>query len=450
MDLTEQQENNLIKDLGDGLILRRAVPADSERLSAFNAQIHKEEEAQQPDERIRQWTHDLMEGSHPTTSAADFTIVEDLNSNQIVSTLVLISQIWSYAGIEFKVGRPELVGTEPAYRERGLVRAQFEAIHAWSAERGELVQAITGIPYYYRQFGYEMGMELGGGRVGFVQQIPKLEGDEPYSLRPAEEADIPFIVDLHSQGNQRYLVRCVRDEQTWRYELSGRSPKNVNNSVIRVVETEKGTAVGFITHPPYRWGGMMAATSYEVKPGESWASVTPSVMRYLESTGEKYPAEYGKEKALETFGFWLGSSHPVYEVVPEKLPKSREPYAWFLRVPDLPKFIQHVAHELEKRLARSTLAGHSGEIKITFYRTGLRMVLEDGRLATVEDWQPEPNRNSGDAGFPGLTFLQLVFGYRSLLELKFAFADCWTRGEQTPILLDILFPKMASSVWPVS
>ena len=74
----------------------------------------------------------------------------------------LISQTWTYDGIPFGVGRPELVGTQPEYRKRGLVRAQFEVIHAFSAERGEMVQAITGIPFYYRQFGYEMAMGLGG------------------------------------------------------------------------------------------------------------------------------------------------------------------------------------------------------------------------------------------------------------------------------------------------
>lgn len=194
----------------------------------------------------------------------------------------------------------------------------------------------------------------------------------------------------------------------------------------------------------------MAATSYEVKSGVSWASVTPVVMRHLESTGMEYLAESGKDQALETFGFWMGSQHPVYEVIPDKLPKTRDPYAWFLRVPDLPKFIQHVVPQLENRLSASPLAGHSGELKLTFYRTGLRLVLEEGRFAAVEVWKPEPDRNSGDAGFPGLTFLQLVFGYRSLAELKFAFADCWTKGDQTPVLLDMLFPKMPSSVWPLS
>jgi len=149
MVVSDQQTNDLIKDLGGGLILRRGVPTDGEQLSAFNARIHMEEESVQPDQRISEWTNDLISRPHPTTNAADFTIVEDINSGQIVSSLVLISQTWSYAGIDIQVGRPELVGTNPAYRECGLVRAQFETIHEWSADRGELMQGITGIPYYY-------------------------------------------------------------------------------------------------------------------------------------------------------------------------------------------------------------------------------------------------------------------------------------------------------------
>ena len=72
--------------------------------------------------------------------------------------MVLISQTWTYDGIAFGVGRPELVGTAPAYRRRGLVRTQFEVLHQRSAERHERLQAITGIPWYYRQFGYEMAL----------------------------------------------------------------------------------------------------------------------------------------------------------------------------------------------------------------------------------------------------------------------------------------------------
>ena len=51
--------------------------------------------------------------------------------------------------------------------------------------------------------------------------------------------------------------------------------------------------------------------------------------------------------------------------------------------------------------------------------------------------------------FPGLSFLQLVFGYRGLDELEYAFADCLVRTDETRELLQALFPKCASNVWPV-
>jgi hypothetical protein len=157
----------VLRDLGDGLMLRQATLDDTSALVDFNARLHYDGDDGKLDERIGAWTRDLMEKPHPTFQVGDFTIVEDTTSGSIVSTMNLISQTWSYAGIPIKVGRPELVGTALEYRNRGLVRAQFEVIHQWSRARGEILQGITGIPYYYRIFGYEMALSLGGGRAGF-------------------------------------------------------------------------------------------------------------------------------------------------------------------------------------------------------------------------------------------------------------------------------------------
>jgi hypothetical protein len=52
--------------------------------------------------------------------------------------------------------------------------------------------------------------------------------------------------------------------------------------------------------------------------------------------------------------------------------------------------------------------------------------------------------------FPGLTFLQLLFGYRSYEELHQSFADCWCDGEDLRALINIFFPKKLSDVFPVS
>ena len=92
------------------------------------------------------WTRDLMEGNLPGFSPGDFTVVEDTRAGRIVSTLNLISQTWSYEGIEFPAGRVDAVVTDRAYRRRGLSRAQMELLHRWSAGRGEKVIGITAYP----------------------------------------------------------------------------------------------------------------------------------------------------------------------------------------------------------------------------------------------------------------------------------------------------------------
>ena len=81
--------------------------------------------------------------------------------------------------------------------------------------------------------------------------------------------------------------------------------------------------------------------------------------------------------------------------------------------------------------------------------TTVRMVLDSGRLATIEAWEPSSSED-GDAGFPNLIFLQLLFGNRALDELKHAFPDCWCGGDDARVLLNVLFPKQASDVWGIS
>jgi GNAT superfamily N-acetyltransferase len=436
----------VIRDLGDGLLLRRAALADVDALVAFNARIHARPEDQDEVVAVTACVRDLATQPHPTVNVGDFTIVEDTKARSIVSSLVLISQTWTYASIPFGVGRVEFVGTHPHYRQRGLIRAQFEVVHRWSAERGEKVQAITGIPWFYRQFGYEMALSLSARRVGFRSQVARLkEGEaEPFRVRPAAEPDLPLVSELYEFGARRSLVSCVRDEAAWRYELSGRCAVNENRLELRIVETPNGEPVGFLVHWPGLRGPDIGLTRYELKPGFSWLTVTPSVVRYLQAVGEQSAAQKRKGE-FGAYVFMLGPEHPAYEALGQRLPQVPRPYAWYIRVPDLVGFLRTVTPALEKRLAESSLAGHTGELKISFYCTGLRLVFEWGQLTTVESWAPSPTE-WGHARFPGLTFLQLLFGYRSLDELQYAFADCGT-NEEARLLVMTLFPKQASSVW---
>ncbi len=445
-------DSTLPRPLGDDLILRRSTAADADRLGAFNEWIHTADDDPEdilPNERLSAWTRDLLRGDHPTFGVDDFTIVEDTRTGKIVSALNLIHQTWTYDGIPFPVGRPELVGTDPEYRHRGLIRKQFEVIHEWSRTRGDMVQAITGIPYYYRLFGYEMAMTLGGSRKGFApQNVPALKEDEtePYLIRPANPDDLPWIARTAEQNWQRQPVAPLRDAAQWRYELDGKNAFDINRVILYMITTLSGEPAGFLACPPYPWGTAQFGTTYELAEGISWHAVTPTVLRFLWKIGQENGATVNRR--CDGIGLALGESHPAYGVTADRLPVVREPYAWYIRVADLPAFLMHIRPALEARLAKSALCGFSGSIKLTYYqKQGQEWTFENGKLTGIEAidlmW------SKADCAFPGLTILQLVFGYRSLKELRYAHADCWA-GERSSQLLNALFPRCPSDVWAIS
>ena len=165
--------------------------------------------------------------------------------------------------------------------------------------------------------------------------------------------------------------------------------------------------------------------------------VTPGVLRGLKRIAAEYATRHSKE--FNAFGFWFGSEHPLFDLMPGTLTRVMRPYAFYVRVPDVPAFIRTIAPVLETRLAGSLAVGYTGTLELNFYVDGLRIEFERGRLKAVEPWKSNQPRD-GNAHFSGLTFLHLLFGHHSLDDLKATREDCWADNDTTRALLNILFP----------
>ena len=427
--------------------------------AAFGGGTLRAQDGDAPSLLMTAWVRDLMEGRHPSFRPEEATVVVDGRTGAIVSCLHLLSQTWAYGGVPIAVGQPELIGTLPERRGGGLVRAQFEVVHGWSAQRGHRLLAISGIPWFYRQFGYEMAIPRGGGpRVRLDALAPLPPAPAGWTVRPATNADVPFLVELSAAAAARSLVTVPRDPALWRYELSGKRADSAAQRRIRILERE-GVRVGYLLHVIELWGGALAVTGFEVTPGVSWREAWIPALHDLFAAGDRLAgaAPGGRCTALS---FWfLGDEHPLYRVY--RFQERDDGYAWYARVPDLAAFLRTVAPALERRLAGSACAGHTGALTLGFYRDGIRLALEHGKIAAVERWRPdvavlglEFGRPSSDprrplAMFPDLTFLQLLFGFRSLAELEAAFPDCVVRTQEARALLGALFPKAPSDVWAV-
>lgn len=440
-------------DLGDGLVLRRAAVADSEPLAQFHGRVFGRERF---DDLLAAYVRYYMLESHPVIGPSNVLLVQDIRTQQIVSSMILIPQTWTYAGIPFGVGRPEVVATEPAYRRKGLVRKQFQVLHALSEAMGHLVQGITGIPWYYRQFGYEYALDLGGGRIAYFSNVPALKKPDPanpsvqaetemYRLRPMTHQDQPFAASLYDRDCSRSLVACPRSDALWRYMLDNSPEAMAFRVPPQIIETLGGRAIGYLQTSHELRGDMVIVQEITFANGQSVRAAMPAVLRWMRIFGEK--ESQAQNRPVNAIFFSLGREHPVYDAIPELLPRTRIPYGWYIRVPDVPSFVHHIAPALDSRLAASAMAGFTGELKISEYERGLRLVFENGMLVAASAWQPTVDE-VGDCGFPHRSFLRLVFGEKSLEELRGFYPDCWAKDE-ADVLLNALFPKRYSCVIPV-
>jgi hypothetical protein len=94
------------------------------------------------------------------------------------------------------------------------------------------------------------------------------------------------------------------------------------------------------------------------------------------------------------------------------------------------------------------MAGYRGRLVLNFYRGGLQVLFENGRLITAEHWRSQVWETNENAGFPPLVFLQLLFGHRNLDELRYAYPDVWANNE-SELLLKTLFPSSPSWAIPL-
>lgn len=433
----------LPRDLGDGLLLRWARREDMEAIAQFNVANLSDDPAE-PEIGLAHSTRDLMNGRHPTTKPSDFTIVIDQNDgDKIVSSLCIIPQTWTYDGIPFGVGRPEYVATDEKYRRRGLMAAQFEAIHAKSADRGEMVQAITGIPWLYRRVGYEMGLDLGGNRdfLWARQGNDKTVSSESYQWRAATKSDIPILHELYAIHCAESLIACVRTEAMWEYKLFTVHKEGYAHRDVQIVETMEGTAVGYVAYHVRRQRFIVHETA--VLPNYSLREIAMFMTRMFKAEADKLNVE--REKPIKGIRFELGAAHPLYRALDGELGKQKRPYAWYIRVANLPAFLHHIAPVLEKRLQNSVSAGFSGKLRLSFYRRHLSIIFEKGKLGDVSYYTPKHYFDC-DVFFADLTFLHLVFGHHTLEELNSVRADCYATKSETAVLLNILFPKQHSWV----
>lgn len=421
--------------VGDDFELRMADDSDAEALIVLHDRVQGE----------GQWTSILTDGTHPTTKVENFTVIEDVKNKKIVSSMCYIPQVWRYGTESFNVARLEMVSTLEEYRSKGFIRMQFQHIHEICASNDCNVTVVVGIPWFYKKFGYDMALKYWNQNIIPISALHNYTDNKKkgISIAAASISDITFYTKIALAYFSKFDISCEVPENYWKHLFFERKGERL---ITAIIKSDKNESIGAICHAPALDENALTVFFCDIIKGISWLDVAPALFDYFKRIGNEFALKDNCHFDAINFGLNM-DVHPINTLLtdcPAFYRRAEAPFAWYVRVNDMAKFTLNVKKTLENRLADSLAQGYSGSLKIGFYSGGLTLTFENGTIIDTKNGMPE----NPDCSIPQECFKQLLFGYKSLEELRLYSAEVNVGGVPR-ILLGILFPKTQSSIFSI-
>jgi len=424
LDPREEPHYQPLDAAGARLAVRTAADArDVDRVAEFNGLIHGP--------GVAGMTRDLFL-RHPHTRGRDLIFVEDLDSGQVISSLCVIPWTLDIGGALVRSGEMGIVGTLESHRRRGLIRAQMPYYQQRLGERGCALSHIQGIPFYYRQFGYEYAMPLEPTIRVEHREVPEPPDPAPaFAFRPAADADLPALLRMYEAAAGDLDIRAVRDEATWRYLLAP-APASEMEAETWMIDAPDGAACGYLRLPKRHFGA-------ELTVNETSRLSFDAALACL-----NHLKKLSLERGTPGLRLCLPAGNTLARLAHSLGAHDRGAYAWQIMVPDLAALLRALGPALERRLVDSPFAGLTRDVPIGFYREHTLLRFEGGRLAEVADTGHDDHGNN----LPPRAFIPLALGYRTWQEQHAAYPDLGVWGTW-PLLFEVLFPKVSSYLYTI-
>jgi predicted acetyltransferase len=362
---------------------------------------------------------------HPTMTLKDFFVIK--HHGKIVASLNLIPVKWSIGEVPLKAAEMGCVATLAEYRNQGLQRKLINEFHRQTAEQEYDLCAIEGIPYFYRQFGYEYAIPLLEETRIKLDQIPDYESN--LRVRPFTTQDIPKAMQLLGQSQKKFYVHIVRDEQVWKMQQT----------------TGITTADKFESYAIEKEGKLVSYLRISDRPEEKELILreTTDTDQHISKTILKFLKDTGKQRGLETLAAQLSYHDSLTEQLVALGATQHIPtYAWQIRIMDHVKIFQKMKPLFEKRLASSAYSDLTESLNFNFRRYTVQVKIENGAINGIQQLDSNEDRT---IGLNPLAFAQLLVGHRSREELEMIYPDFNIRSSHKN-LIDVLFPKLPSYI----
>lgn len=363
---------------------------------------------------------------HPKMTRNNFFVIK--HKDKMVSTINLIPVTWSIGGKRLKVAEMGHVGTIHEYRGKGLIQRLIDEYHKEVLRQGYDIAVIEGIPYFYRQFGYEYALPLLEETSIRLEEIPEWKTN--VKIRPFVEEDLPRAKRLLEQSQRKFYVHIVRDETVWKTQQKTNIASDPEPFQGYVVEDHGETIAYFRIREIPKEKQLLVTEITEVDQLTAQA-----VLSFLKN--------HGNQHSLENLSANISYEEPFAQyLVSLGALKRVPPYAWQIRIMDYVNIFQKLKPLFEHRLANSMYNRLTETLNFNFRLFTVQVTAANGKITDIR--KIDKGERSPICLNP-LAFVQLLMGYRNRQELEETVPDIRIAISHRH-LIDTLFPKMPSYI----
>lgn len=419
------------QNLDDGLVLRNATSEDIPALLEHICIVH----GRQINDQMR-----VLFEKFPRRSWEDVFVISNPESGAIVSLMMLQQNAWTLGGIEFPTVEMESVGTLEAYRHRGHMHMLNEAFEKRTSDLQPVFQVVAGIENFYRNFGYEYAAALGGGYPVTPGFIPR--------LNKGEQEPVAFEV-VYSKNFSKLL----------KYREAKIAGKIQNTTWQRLIHPEDAA---YLLYEPTS-DEQEALFFYLVKEAKKtvgvfflarWENKLDVIELYLDNYNHiDAVLRFAQKKADEWGGLPVRVIPPNQAQVREYVrgrtmfgPKSIHRYAWYIKIPSIPRFLETIAPLLSDRLKQTEFHDFTGDLKFTDYKEGFTLTFSKGEFIGIAK-NEEKSPNTYHLRIPRVSLTRLLMGYETFDSLASHEPDVMCTPFMQP-LVRVLLPQLEANVDP--
>jgi hypothetical protein len=405
-----------------------------EELLKFHAIVHPDDDT----EELRRQIDHL-----PGFSREMNYYIRDLDKDLIVSALNSIPSIWNYENIPLQNLELGWVGTLKEYRRRGLNRLLQTHFDSVLFDGKYDLSTIQGIPYYYRQFGYDFVIPMDRTVWIRTNQIPLFDTKKPpeymkLKVRLAEKKDITALMELFDEHNRNLLVYVPRSKELW--EIQEKYKRQFENEFLTYVLIDGSKTIGYFR--------LVKNISKDSSPNKSTLNVIESSIPTYDGVLRVF--QFIREEALQNNVPLLSSQGPSCNT----LSKVMENYGGYvgagwkyqIRIPSMVEFLKKISPVLEKRLEGTMFEGITYDVIMNTFQNCYVLKFTNGKIVDVTDLGPQEVDENRAFRSPPQDLVRLVLGAYSIKELKQNNID-FIVSSGVRLIAETLFPKLESAIY---